>query len=90
MFKEAIDAYISAEMWAKAREVSANYAPKMKSYVEDLYVESLKNKGDANQLLSVNVESGLNLYVKNGEWEKCLAVASQQVNTLKHSRIRSY
>lgn len=57
MMKEAIDTFISAEEWTKARKVAKELDPAFESYVESKYKERLMKKGDVEQLADVG-ESG--------------------------------
>jgi len=75
MFKEAIDAYIIGKMWNKAKEI-CSMAPSYKEYVENAYVSQLKNDGQAEELVSIDVSAGLNMYIKNGDWDKCLETSN--------------
>ena len=48
--REAIDAFISAEEWSKARKVAKELEPRLESYVDQRYKEFLKNEGKADQV----------------------------------------
>ena len=50
IFREAIDAFISAEEWSKARKVAKELEPRLESYVDQRYKEFLKNEGKADQV----------------------------------------
>ena len=43
------------------------------------YVESLKKRGKAEELASVDVIAGLDLLANRGQWAKCLQTAQQEV-----------
>jgi hypothetical protein len=49
-YREAIDAFISAEEWSKARKVAKELEPRLESYVDQRYKEFLKNEGKADQV----------------------------------------
>lgn len=51
--KEAIDAFIIAEEWNKARKVAKELEPAYESYVESKYKDRLLKKGDVEQLADV-------------------------------------
>lgn len=53
MMKEAIDTFIHAEDWAKARKVAKELEPAFESYVESKYKDRLMTKGDVEQLADV-------------------------------------
>ncbi|XP_015754892.1 PREDICTED: intraflagellar transport protein 172 homolog [Acropora digitifera] len=78
MVKEAIDVYIQGELWPKAKRCAAEMAPKYEQYVEEAYVAFLKQKGQAEQLVDVDVIAGLDMMVQRGQWEKAMETAEQQ------------
>ncbi len=47
MIKEAIDAFMAAEEWNKAKKVAKELEPKFESYVDDKYKDFLRNQGKA-------------------------------------------
>ena len=49
-YREAIDAFISAEEWSKARKVAKELEPRLESYVDQRYKDFLKNEGKADQV----------------------------------------
>ncbi|KAJ1554535.1 hypothetical protein HK405_004770, partial [Cladochytrium tenue] len=75
MFREAIDACAAAGLWDRAKEVVA-VAPKYADYLEAAYVAHLKNQGQADALINIDVAAGLDLLVQKGEWAKCLDTAA--------------
>ncbi|KAJ1542553.1 hypothetical protein HK096_009264, partial [Nowakowskiella sp. JEL0078] len=77
MYKEAIDSYISAGLWDKAKAVLA-HVPKYTEYVENAHVKHLRSQGMADQLVNLDVSAGLDLFAQRGEWEKCLQTANSQ------------
>lgn len=81
MYKEAIDAYIIGKMWNKAKEITS-MAPSYKDYVDNAYVSQLKNDNHADELVSIDVSAGLNMYVKNGDWDKCLETSNGYVSII--------
>ncbi|XP_027053913.1 intraflagellar transport protein 172 homolog [Pocillopora damicornis] len=78
MVKEAIDVYIQGELWPKAKRCAAEMAPKYEQYVEDAYVAFLKQKGQAEQLVDVDVIAGLDMMIQRGQWDKAIETAEQQ------------
>lgn len=53
MTKEAIDTFIKAKEWGKARKVAKEMEPAFESYVESKYKDRLLKKGDVEQLADV-------------------------------------
>ena len=54
---------------------------RFEQYVDDKYKEFHRTKGDAEALASVDVMGALDMYAEQGEWEKCINTAEQQVTT---------
>ena len=52
---------------------------RFEQYVDDKYKEFHRTKGDAEALASVDVMGALDMYAEQGEWEKCINTAEQQV-----------
>ncbi|TPX67270.1 hypothetical protein SpCBS45565_g03981 [Spizellomyces sp. 'palustris'] len=77
MYKDAIDSYMLAGLWDRAKEM-LEYAPKYADYVENAYVAHLKSTGHAEDLVNVDVLAALDMYAQRGEWDKCLETASSQ------------
>ena len=48
--REAIEAFIEAEEWKKAKKVAVELDPDLESYVDDRYKDFLKNKGNIGQV----------------------------------------
>lgn len=55
LMKEAIDTFIAAEDWSKARKVAKELEPAYESYVESKYKDRLLKKGDVEQLADVGM-----------------------------------
>lgn len=72
--QEAVDIYIVAGLWDKARALSRSAAaarPRLASYVEDAYREHLLANEEADQLVqSGSVVEGLEMYARQGLWQK--------------------
>ena len=56
LFREAIDAFISAEEWSKARKVAKELEPRLESYVDQRYKDFLKTEGKADQVSWITTE----------------------------------
>lgn len=78
LYRDAITACISGDMWAEARSIASDLAPKYEDYVEEKYVEYLKSKQMADKLIGVDVIAALDMYVEQQQWEKCIQEAEQQ------------
>jgi intraflagellar transport protein 172 len=78
MIKEGIDMFIVGEEWDKARHVAKNIAPKFAQYIEDAYIEYLKERNRPDEMKSVDPNGALQMYMNSGDWEKCLELAKEQ------------
>lgn len=76
--QEAIDLFMKADKWDRARALARDLAPAYERQVEEQYVQHLKNRGKADELASVDVVAGLDLLASRGQWAKCLQTAEQQ------------
>lgn len=90
LIKDAIDMFIAAEEWNKAKRVAKELEPRLEAYVDERYKDSLKNQGKAEQLASVDVVGALDMYIEKGEWEKCLETAAQQNAKVLHKYAALY
>ena len=80
LIKEAIDSFIEGGEWNKAKKIAKELEPRFEAYVDDKYKEFHRTKGDAEALASVDVMGALDMYADQGEWDKCIATAEQQVS----------
>jgi len=78
MYKEAIDTYIAGQLWPLAKRLAADSAPQYEQYVEEKYVNFLKSKQMADKLIDVDVIGALDMYVEQGQWDRCIQEAEQQ------------
>jgi len=78
-FREAVNCYIAGEVWDKARQLAQQHCPDMVRVVEDRYKSDLVGKGDGDELIrrTGDVDSALDMYARNGDWTKCLALAEK-------------
>ncbi|KAJ3326468.1 hypothetical protein HDU76_012895, partial [Blyttiomyces sp. JEL0837] len=88
MFREAIDAYAAGNMWEKAKEI-VSIAPKLSEYLESTYVSHLKNQGQADALVNVDIVAGLDLFVQKGDWDKCLDTAASQASEIDKGKFET-
>lgn len=87
MIKEAIDVFIDAKEWAKAKKVARELEPRLEPYVDQKYKDHLKNEGQAEQLANVDLISALDMYVEQGNWDKAIETAAQHGPELQHKYI---
>jgi intraflagellar transport protein 172 len=77
-YHEAIMAYIAAEEWVKARNLAKQALPEMLGKVEEAYNQDLIQKQNGDELIRRgNVTTALDMYARNGEWDRCLDLAEK-------------
>ena len=59
MVKEALDMFMAGEAWEKARDIARNIAPRYEQYVDDAYVEYLKQENRPDEMQTVDPDSAL-------------------------------
>lgn len=50
MMKEALDMFMAGDYWDKARHIATNIAPRYEQYVEDSYVDYLKQHNKTEEV----------------------------------------
>mmetsp|Transcript_90821 Transcript_90821/g.211299 ORF Transcript_90821/g.211299 Transcript_90821/m.211299 type:complete len:571 (-) Transcript_90821:216-1928(-) len=77
--REAVNCYIAGEIWDKAKILAQQQCPEMVRVVEERFKTDLVSKGDGDELIrrTGDVDSALNMYARNGDWTKCLALAEK-------------
>nr|XP_060478952.1 intraflagellar transport protein 172 homolog [Panthera onca] len=90
LVKEAIDAFIEGEEWNKAKRVAKELDPRYEDYVDEHYKEFLKNQGKVDSLVGVDVVAALDLYVEQGQWDKCIETATKQNYKILHKYVALY
>ena len=50
MMKEALDMFMAGDYWDKARHIATNIAPHYEQYVEDAYVDYLKQHNKTEEV----------------------------------------
>ncbi|RZF39607.1 hypothetical protein LSTR_LSTR001128 [Laodelphax striatellus] len=90
MIKEAIDTFILADEWSKAKKIAHELEPSYESYVDSRYKESLKKQGSADQLADVDIISALDLLSEQGQWTKCLETAKPHGPEVLHKYVALY
>ncbi|KAL1502378.1 hypothetical protein ABEB36_007525 [Hypothenemus hampei] len=89
--KEAIDTFIVAEDWSKARKVAKELEPAYESYVESKYKDRLLKKGDVEQLADVDIIGALDLLAEQGQWIRCVEKAkAHNVAPILHKYVALY
>ncbi|VEN45242.1 unnamed protein product, partial [Callosobruchus maculatus] len=90
MMKEAIDTFITAEEWNKARKVAKELEPAYESYVESKYKDRLMKKGDVEQLADVDIIGALDLLAEQGQWARCIEKAKVHNTPTLHKYVALY
>ncbi|KAF3826454.1 hypothetical protein GH733_008979 [Mirounga leonina] len=90
LVKEAINAFIEGEEWNKAKRVAKELDPRYEDYVDQHYKEFLKNQGKVDSLVGVDVVAALDLYVEQGQWDKCIETATKQNYKILHKYVALY
>ncbi|XP_036261104.1 intraflagellar transport protein 172 homolog isoform X2 [Molothrus ater] len=90
LIREAIDALIEGEEWSKAKHTAKEFDPRSEEYVDQRYKEYLKKQGKVDSLVGIDVMAALDIYAKQGQWEKCLEVAAKQSYQVLHKYVALY
>ncbi|XP_059516265.1 intraflagellar transport protein 172 homolog [Myotis daubentonii] len=90
LVKEAIDAFMEGEEWNKAKRVAKELDPRYEDYVDQHYKDFLKNQGKVDSLVGVDVVAALDLYVEQGQWDKCIETATKQNYKILHKYVALY
>ena len=78
-WKDAINAYIEAEAWDKARGIARSAAPMFKDRVESAYKASLRQGGDGEGMVATgNVDEALGMLASSGKWERVFELAADK------------
>ncbi|KAL3317647.1 hypothetical protein Ciccas_003697 [Cichlidogyrus casuarinus] len=87
-FKEAVEEYMKAGAWDKARSIARDVDPALEQLVES---RTRSSHGDVNQALEV--------FAREGKWDRCLTIAEQLIRdkgnsiesqTLLHKYVAKY
>lgn len=78
MPRQAIEALMFANEWAKAKRVAEELAPELEQHIDENYREYLKNQGRIGDLIDVDVITAIDILADQGQWEKALLTAKQQ------------
>ncbi len=90
LHKEAVEAFIAGKQWEKAKKLALEVDPQLAKYVDDLYKKHLKERGNAEELINVDVTGALDLFVEKNQWEKCFVEAQKHGPLVLHSYLAKY
>ncbi|XP_018787824.1 PREDICTED: intraflagellar transport protein 172 homolog [Bactrocera latifrons] len=77
MPKDAVEVFIRAEQWSKARRLAKELDPELMTYVEQQQKSRLKTEGNVEQLADIDIMSALDMLAEQGQWLRCLDKAKQ-------------
>jgi len=82
-YREAVNCYLAAESWEKARVLAQQQVPDLLGHVEEQIKNDLVARGKGDELvMKGDVASALKMYASGGEWQKCLALAEKSAPRL--------
>ncbi|XP_013113055.2 intraflagellar transport protein 172 homolog [Stomoxys calcitrans] len=90
MPKEAVDVFIKAEQWSKARRLAKELDPELMAYVEVQQKTRLKSEGNVEQLADIDIVSALDMLAEQGQWQRCLDKAKQISPPVLHKYVALY
>jgi intraflagellar transport protein 172 len=90
LHKEAVEAFIAGKQWEKAKKLALEIDPQLAKYVDDLYKKHLKERGNARELINVDVTAALDLFVEKNQWEECFVEAQKHGPLVLHSYLAKY
>ncbi|XP_055373567.1 intraflagellar transport protein 172 homolog [Condylostylus longicornis] len=88
--KEAVEVFIQAEQWAKARRLAKEIDSELVTYVEQQQKSRLKNEGNIEQLADIDIVSALDMLAEQGQWVRCLEKARQLNGKALHKYLALY
>ncbi|XP_022904124.2 intraflagellar transport protein 172 homolog [Onthophagus taurus] len=88
--KDAIDTFISAEDWVRARKLAKELEPAYEAYVESRYKDRLLTEGNVEQLADVDIIGALDLLVEQGQWARCIEKAKSHSAPVLHKYVALY
>lgn len=90
LHKEAVEAFIAGKQWEKAKKLALEVDPQLAKYVDDLYKKHLKERGNAKELINVDVTGALDLFVEKNQWEECFVEAQKHGPLVLHNYLAKY
>jgi len=81
-YKDAIDIYVQAGMWEKARSLCANMSPEYADEVEQQYINRMQSENRVDELLESgkgqSVEAGLDALARMKQWDRVYETCQRQ------------
>ena len=90
LHREAVEAFIAGKQWEKAKKLALEVDPQLAKYVDDLYKKHLKERGNAKELVNVDVSAALDLFVEKNQWEECFVEAQKHGPLVLHNYLAKY
>ncbi|KAF2887801.1 hypothetical protein ILUMI_18372 [Ignelater luminosus] len=90
LMKEAIDSFILAEDWAKAKKLAKQLDPAYENYIESKYKDRLLKEGNVEQLADIDIIGALDLLAEQGQWLRCIEKAKSHSAPVLHKYIALY
>ncbi|XP_023169799.2 intraflagellar transport protein 172 homolog [Drosophila hydei] len=90
MPKQAVDVFIRAEQWSKARRLAKEIDAELLAYVEQQQKSRLKHEGNVEQLADIDIISALDLLAEQGQWQRCLEKAKQLSPSVLQKYVAAY
>ncbi|KAH8365613.1 hypothetical protein KR093_002735 [Drosophila rubida] len=88
--KQAVDVFIRAEQWSKARRLAKEIDAELLAYVEQQQKSRLKHEGNVEQLADIDIISALDLLAEQGQWQRCLDKAKQLSPSVLQKYVAAY
>lgn len=90
LHKEAVEAFIAGKQWEKAKKLAIEVDPQLAKHVDALYKRHLVERGNAKDLINVDVTAALDLFVERNQWEECFVEAQKHGPLVLHSYLAKY
>ncbi|ALC42884.1 osm-1, partial [Drosophila busckii] len=88
--KQAVDVFIQAEQWSKARRLAKEIDLELLAYVEQQQKSRLQSEGNVEQLADIDIISALDLLAEQGQWQRCLDKAQQLNPSVLQKYVAAY
>ncbi|CAF0950446.1 unnamed protein product [Didymodactylos carnosus] len=90
LYKEAVDAFVAAKQWEKAKKVAIEIDPALARYVDEEYKKHLMKHGNPTDIASIDAQAALDMYVEKNQWDECFHEAQKHGPLVLHSYIAKY
>ncbi|XP_031359255.1 intraflagellar transport protein 172 homolog [Photinus pyralis] len=90
LMKEALDCFVQAEDWAKAKKLAKQLDPAYENYVESKYKDRLLKEGNVEQLADIDIIGALDLLAEQGQWMRCIEKAKNHSEPVLHKYVALY